>query len=238
MEIKILIAEDESVMRDLVCDILRSQGYIPIEAEDGTKALDIFFSRNDINIVILDVMMPGDDGWEVLKEIRKHSDVPVVMLTALGDERHEVLGFNTGADEYIGKPFSYEVFIARINSIARKIKKKSAEEICLGNIIVNKSNHKVIIKKYDEDAEADYSQEVKLNNKEYNLLVYFMENVDNVLNRDQILDKIWGFDFDGDIRTIDTHIKTLRSKLGDYGKYIKTVRGSGYMFQVDKDEDN
>ncbi|WP_244835503.1 response regulator transcription factor [Clostridium sp. BJN0001] len=232
MDIKILIAEDDRIIRELVCDIMKSEGYIPIEAGDGVKALDIFFSRNDIDIVILDVMMPGYDGWEVLKEIRQKSDVPIVMLTALGDEKHEVFGFNKGADEYIAKPFSYEVFIARINNIAKKIKKKLSEKICLENIIVDNGSHKVMIKK------NDLWLEVKLNNKEYSLLIYFIENQNNVLNRDQILDKIWGFDFDGDIRTIDTHIKTLRSKLEDCGHYIKTVRGTGYIFQTDKNEDS
>ena len=228
MDIKILIAEDDQVFRDLVCDIIRKEGYNPIEAKDGKEAIDIFFNSNDINLVILDVMMPEYDGWEVLKEIREHSDVPVIMLTALGDEKNEVLGLKTGADDYIAKPFSYEIFIARINSHVKKLKKALISEINEGKIKINPSTHKVIV----EDLE------IELNNKEYNLLIHFINNNNRVLTREQILYKVWGYDFDGDIRTIDTHIKTLRAKLLNCGKYIKTVRGSGYMFEVQNNEDN
>lgn len=228
MDIKILIAEDDSIFRDLVCDIVKKEGYIPVEARDGEEAIDIFFSESNIDLVILDVMMPVYDGWEVLKEIREHSDVPVIMLTALGDEKHEILGLNKGADEYIGKPFSYEVFIARLNNIAKKLKKQSSHEVIVGRIAINQRTHKVI---------AD-DLEIKLNPKEYNLLNYFVKNSGTVLTREQILDKVWGYDFDGDIRTIDTHIKTLRAKLSNQGNYIKTVRGSGYMFEVEKYENN
>jgi DNA-binding response OmpR family regulator len=228
MDIKILIAEDDNVFRDLVCDIIKKEGYIPVEACDGSEAIDIFFSANDIDLVILDVMMPIYDGWEVLKEIRERSDIPVLMLTALGDEKHEVLGLKNGADDYIGKPFSYEIFIARLNNIIRKLKKECANELIAGKIKINQATHKVIID----------NVEVKLNPKEYNLLVYFIRNVNIVLTREQILYKVWGYDFDGDIRTIDTHIKTLRAKLLTQGNYIKTVRGSGYMFKVENYEDN
>ncbi|MDR3595001.1 response regulator transcription factor [Clostridium sp.] len=228
MGIKILIAEDDNVFRELVCDIIGKEGYIPVEACDGKEAIDIFFSQNDIDLVILDVMMPVYDGWEVLKEIRENSEVPVLMLTALGDEKHEVLGLKNGADDYIGKPFSYEIFVARLNNLAKKIKKEISNEFIVGKIKINQGTHKVII----EDLE------IKLNPKEYNLLIYFSKNINTVLTRDQILNKIWGYDFDGDIRTIDTHIKTLRAKLLMQGNYIKTVRGSGYMFEVDDYEDN
>lgn len=228
MDIKILIAEDDDVFRDLVCDIVKKEGYITIEACDGKEALDIFFSESNIDLVILDVMMPRYDGWEVLKEIREHSDVPVIMLTALGDEKHEIIGLNKGADEYIGKPFSYEVFIARLNNIVKKLKKESSHEVIEGRITINNKNHKVMV----EDFEA------KLNPKEYNLLNYFIKNKGTVLTREQILDKVWGYDFEGDIRTIDTHIKTLRAKLLSQGKCIKTVRGSGYMFEAEKYENN
>ena len=228
MDIKILIAEDDSVFRDLVCDIVRKEGYIPVEAIDGKEAIDIFFGSKDIDLIILDVMMPIYDGWEVLKEIREHSDVPVIMLTALGDEKNEVFGFEKGADEYITKPFSYEIFVARLNTIVRKLKKKSIDEIIAGKIKINPVKHKVIV----DDLEVD------LNRKEYSLLTYFVTNNNRVLTREQILDKVWGYEFDGDIRTIDTHIKTLRAKLLTYGNYIKTVRGSGYMFEVQNHEDN
>ncbi|HEX9026231.1 MAG TPA: response regulator transcription factor [Clostridium sp.] len=228
MDIKILIAEDELIFRDLVCDIVRKEGYIPVEARDGKEAIDIFFGSNDIDLVILDVMMPIYDGWEVLKEIRENSDVPVIILTALGDEKHEVHGLEKGADEYIAKPFSYEVFIARLNSHVRKLKKERLDDIIVGKIKINQATHKIIV----DDLE------IELNNKEYNLFVYFVKNRDRVLTREQILHKLWGYDFDGDIRTIDTHIKTLRSKLLTYGNYIKTVRGSGYMFEVQNYEDN
>jgi DNA-binding response OmpR family regulator len=228
MDIKILIAEDDPIFRNLVCDIVRNEGYVPVEACDGQEAIDIFFGSKDIDVVILDVMMPVYDGWEVLKEIRDKSDIPVIMLTALGDEKNEILGFNEGADEYIAKPFSYPVFIARLNTIVKKLKKEKFEDITAGKIKINPSTHKVIV---DE-------LEIELNHKEYSLLTYFMTNKNRVLTREQILIKVWGYDFDGDIRTIDTHVKTLRAKLGSYGYYIKTVRGSGYMFEVNKNEVN
>ncbi len=228
MNIKILIAEDEQIFRNLVCDIIRKEGYLPVEASNGKEAIDIFFSSKDIDLIILDVMMPIYDGWEVLKEIREHSDVPVIMLTALGDEKHEVLGLKKGADDYIAKPFSYEVFIARLNSHVRKLKKEQFDDIIAGKIKINQATHKVIVD----------GLEVELNRKEYSLLIYFVKNSDKVLTREQILSKIWGYDFDGDIRTIDTHIKTLRAKISKCGDYVKTIRGSGYMFEVQNHEDN
>lgn len=228
MDIKILIAEDDSIFRELVCDIVKKEGYITIEACDGKQAMDIFFNSNDIDLIILDVMMPIYNGWEVLKEIREHSDVPIIMLTALGDEKNEVFGLEKGADEYITKPFSYEIFIARLNTIVRKLKKIRFDEISAGQIRIDQTTHKVIVE----------NLEVELNHKEYSLLIYFVKNSDRVLTREQILDKVWGYDFNGDIRTIDTHIKTLRAKLSKCGDYIKTVRGSGYMFEVQNHEDN
>ncbi|OPJ64713.1 response regulator transcription factor [Clostridium chromiireducens] len=228
MEIKILIAEDDNIFRDLVCDIIKKEGYTPIIACDGQEAIDVFFSKNDISLVILDVMMPVHDGWEVLKEIREYSDIPIIMLTALGDEKHEILGLEKGADEYIGKPFSYEVFIARLNNIVKKVKKSYSDEITAGRIKIIQKTHKVVVN----------DEEIKLNLKEYNLLIYLIKNADIVLTREQILDKVWGYDFEGDIRTIDTHIKTLRAKLSAQGNSIKTVRGCGYMFEVKKNENN
>lgn len=228
MDIKILIAEDDNIFRDLVCDIVRKEGYMPIEACDGEEAINMFFNNNDIDLVILDVMMPVYDGWEVLKEIREKSEVPIIMLTALGDEKHEVLGLKKGADDYIGKPFSYEIFVARLNNIVKKVKKKFSDEIAVGNLRIYQRNHKVVID----------DEEIKLNPKEYNLLLYLIGNANTVLSREQILDKVWGYNFDGDIRTIDTHIKTLRAKLLEQGDLIKTIRGSGYMFEVEKYENN
>lgn len=228
MDIKILIAEDDNIFRDLVCDIVRKEGYMPIEACDGEEAINMFFNNNDIDLVILDVMMPVYDGWEVLKEIREKSEVPIIMLTALGDEKHEVLGLKKGADDYIGKPFSYEIFVARLNNIVKKVKKKFSDEIAVGNLRIYQRTHKVVID----------NEEIKLNPKEYNLLLYLIGNANTVLSREQILDKVWGYNFDGDIRTIDTHIKTLRAKLLEQGDLIKTIRGSGYMFEVEKYENN
>ncbi len=225
MNIKILIADDDQVFRELLCDIVRKENYIPVEASDGKEAMDIFFGSNDIDLIILDVMMPIYDGWEVLKEIREHSDIPIIMLTALGEEKNEVLGFNKGADDYITKPFSYEIFIARLNTVVRKLKRTQSNEVIAGKIKINQETHKVVIDKL----------EVELNRKEYSLLIHFAKNSDRVLTREQILYKVWGYEFDGDIRTIDTHIKTLRAKLSTYGSYIKTVRGSGYMFEVNKE---
>ncbi|SFD26846.1 response regulator transcription factor [Clostridium uliginosum] len=224
MDIKILVADDDKMLRELVCDIIKKQGYIPVDACDGQQVLDIFFESNDIDLLILDVMMPVYDGWRVLKEIREYSDVPVIMLTALGDEKHEVLGLKKGADDYIAKPFSYEVLIARINTHLRKVKKERLAKIKVGEIIINQATHKVMV----------CDLEVELNRKEYSLLIYFIKNRNMVLTREQILFSIWGYDFDGDIRTIDTHVKTLRAKLLECGKYIKTVRGSGYMLEVDE----
>jgi two-component system response regulator ResD len=222
MNIKVLVADDDPILRELVCDILKKEGLIPIEASDGDQALKLFFGANDIALVILDVMMPVYNGWEVLKEIREHSEVSVIMLTALGDEGHEVLGLKRGADDYITKPFSYEVFVARINSLLRKLKKNYESTHTAGKIRINQATHRMII--------AD--RELELNRKEYYLLLYFVENENKILSREQILNHVWGYDFDGEIRTVDTHIKTLRAKLGACSRYIKTVHGLGYLFEV------
>ncbi|KZL93987.1 response regulator transcription factor [Clostridium magnum] len=224
MDMKILIADDDPIFRELVCDIIKKEGYISVEACNGQQAIDIFFDSKDIDLLILDVMMPIYDGWEVLKEIREHSEVPVIMLTALGDEKHEVFGLKKGADDYISKPFSYEVFVARLNVLLRKIKKSRLDEMKIGRMRIKQETHRVSI----------CDSEIELNRKEYSLLIYLIENRNRVLTREQILRNIWGYDFEGDIRTIDTHIKTLRAKLLSCGEYIKTVRGSGYMFEVDE----
>lgn len=223
MDIKVLVAEDDPVFRDLVCDIIKKEGYFPVEASDGRQAIDIFFASNDMDLLILDVMMPVYDGWEVLRQIREHSEIPVIMLTALGDEKHEVFGLKKGADDYIGKPFSYEIFVARLNNLLKKVKKERLSELTMGDITINQATRRVMTNK----------KEVDLNRKEYSLLIYFVKNSNRVLTREQILYSVWGYDFEGDIRTIDTHIKTLRAKLLDCGEYIKTIRGSGYMFEFE-----
>lgn len=222
MTISILVADDDAIFRELLCDIINKEGYSPIEACNGQEAIDIFFSNQTIDLLILDVMMPIYDGWEVLREIRSRSEVPVMMLTALSDAHHEVYGLEKGADEYIGKPFSYEVFVARLKAMLRKHLKEQCELLKEGQIQIFQETRRVQV--------ADV--EVELNRKEYNLLVYLVRNKQQVLTRDQILEGVWGYDFEGDVRTVDTHIKTLRAKLLDCGSYIKTIRGTGYMFEV------
>lgn len=228
MALYILVADDDAVFRRLLCDIIKKQGYEVLEAANGQEAIDIFFSRTDISLLVLDVMMPVYDGFEVLKEVRERSDIPVLMLTALGDEKHEVKGLSKGADDYIAKPFSYEVLVARINSLLRKAKKESLQNIYIGDIQIDQSSHKVFIGK----------EELILNNKEYSLIIYFIKNKNIVLSREKILCGVWGYDFDGDIRTIDSHIKMLRAKLLHCNGYIKTIRGSGYVFEVEDEKFN
>ncbi|WP_330363763.1 response regulator transcription factor [Proteocatella sphenisci] len=222
--IKILIADDDFIFRDLVGDILRKQEYVVLEACNGEEAIDLFFGNTDIDIIILDVMMPLYDGWEVLAEIRKHSDVPVIMLTALGDEESEIHSLLKGADDYITKPFSYQVFLARVDSQVRKIRKERESSLSAGKIEIDRQSHRV----------TACGEDISLSNKELQLLIYFINNENIVLSRDVILNNIWGYDFDGDIRTIDTHVKTLRAKLLECGHYVQTVRGSGYRFEVIK----
>lgn len=222
MKIKVLVADDDVVLRELLCDILIAKNYVTIEACDGQEAIDLFFSNTDLDLVILDVMMPHYDGWEVLQEIRERSDIPVLMLTALGNERNEIYGLRKGADDYIAKPFSYERLIVRIETLLRRMKKDQQSDLEVGQLVVNKSMHKAVVD----------GEEIILNNKEFQLLYYFIENQNIVLSRDKILDSIWGYDFEGDVRTIDTHVKTLRAKLLACGEYIQTVRGSGYRFEV------
>lgn len=222
MKINILVADDDPIFRNLICDIIKKQGYSPIPVKNGQEAIDTYFSNKDISLCILDVMMPIYDGWEVLSEIRQRSDVPTIMLTALGDERYEIMGLSHGADDYITKPFSYPVFIARVESLLRKIKKSQSQILAEGKISINLANHQVI---------AD-DEIVVLNNKEFLLLTFLAKNKGIVFDRYKILDHVWGFDFDGDSRTVDSHIKMLRGKLGSVGQYIITVRGTGYKFEV------
>lgn len=217
---KILLVEDDRRLRKLIHDILKKEGYQGIEAGDGSEALKIFFEERNIELVILDIMLPLFNGIEVLTQIRKYSEVPVIMLTALGSEQDEIKGLNAGANDYISKPFSYEVLVARVNAIMRKKIKENESIITEGDIQVNQITYEV---KVEEEI-------VDLNRKEYQLLNFLILNKKSVLIRNQILDQVWGFDYEGDIRTIDTHIKTLRTKLKSCGQYIHTIRGVGYMF--------
>ncbi len=224
---KILVVDDESRMRKLVSDFLVKSQYQVVEAENGREALDVFFAENDIDLVILDVMMPRMDGWQACREIRAVSKVPIIMLTAKSDERDELLGFELGVDEYISKPFSPKILVARVGAILRRTVQASAEtKLEAGGIIVDKSAHIVAID----------GQEVELSFKEFELLVYFMENQGIALSREKILNSVWNYDYFGDARTIDTHVKKLRSKLGSKGEMIKTIWGLGYKLEVDNNQ--
>lgn len=222
-KVKILVVDDEARMRKLVKDFLIKKDYEVIEAADGQEAVDVFFDQKDISLVILDVMMPKMDGWEVLKEIRTYSKIPVIMLTAKGDERDELKGFDSGADEYISKPFSPKILVARVDALLRRSNLISEEEkIETGGIIMDKAAHTVTIE----------GKQIELSFKEFELLAYFMENQGIALSREKILNHVWNYDYFGDARTIDTHVKKLRSKMGDKGDYIKTIWGMGYKFEV------
>lgn len=220
-KVKILVVDDESRMRKLVSDFLTRKDYEVVEAADGQEAIDIFFEQNDIKLVILDVMMPKMDGWEVLREIRTYSKLPVIMLTAKGDERDELNGFELGVDEYISKPFSPKILVARVDALLRRSNLITEEaRIEAGGIVLDKASHTVTI-----DGKA-----IELSFKEFELLAYFMENQGLALSRDKILNHVWNYDYFGDARTIDTHVKKLRSKMGDKGELIKTIWGMGYKF--------
>lgn len=222
-KLKILVVDDESRMRKLVRDFLVRNNYEVVEAEDGASALDIFFADKDIALILLDVMMPKMDGWQVCREIRAYSKVPIIMLTARADERDELQGFDLGVDEYIVKPFSPKILVARVEAVLRRTVTGSAGEEALtaGKITVNKAAHIVTI-----DGEP-----VDLSYKEFELLTYFIENKGIALSREVILNNVWNYDYFGDARTIDTHVKKLRSKLGEAGNYIKTIWGMGYKFE-------
>ena len=221
---KILVVDDESRMRKLVKDFLARQGYTVLEAADGMEAMDYFYADKDIALIILDVMMPKMDGWQVCREIRMHSKVPIIMLTARSEERDELQGFDLGVDEYISKPFSPKILVARVEAILRRTQGSgNADEISAGGIVVDKAAHTVM---------SDGSP-VDLSFKEFELLTYFMENQGIALSREKILNNVWNYDYFGDARTIDTHVKKLRSKLGDKGEYIKTISGMGYKFEVE-----
>ena len=223
--IKVLMVDDEERMRKLVKDFLTIKGYRVLEAGDGEEAIDIFFKEKDIGLVILDVMMPKMDGWEVCREIRKNSKVPIIMLTARSDERDELLGFDLGVDEYISKPFSPKILVARVEAILRRTGQNNPEDvISAGGIVIDKAAHLATVD----------GKPMELSFKEFELLTYFLENQGIALSREKILNSVWNYDYFGDARTIDTHVKKLRSKMGDKGEYIKTVWGMGYKFEVDE----
>lgn len=223
--LKILVVDDESRMRKLVKDFLTKKKYQVLEAGDGEEAMDIFYKEKDIALIILDVMMPRMDGWEVCREVRRNSKIPIIMLTARGDERDELMGFELGVDEYISKPFSPKILVARVEAILRRSGMDSSGDIIsAGGIIIDKAAHQVTI----ED------RIIELSFKEFELLSYFMENEGIALSREKILNSVWNYDYFGDARTIDTHVKKLRSKMGEKGEYIKTVWGMGYKFEVEE----
>ena len=223
--LKILVVDDESRMRKLVKDFLTKKNFQVLEAGNGEEAMDIFYEEKDIALIILDVMMPKMDGWEGCREIRKNSKVPIIMLTARSDERDELLGFDLGVDEYISKPFSPKILVARVEAILRRTGQNNPEDvISAGGIVIDKAAHLATVD----------GKPMELSFKEFELLTYFLENQGIALSREKILNSVWNYDYFGDARTIDTHVKKLRSKMGDKGEYIKTVWGMGYKFEVDE----
>ena len=221
-QIKVLVVDDEARMRKLVKDFLSVKGFTVLEAGDGEEAVDIFFEQKDIALILLDVMMPKMDGWEVVKTIRKYSQVPIIMLTARGEERDELQGFSLGVDEYISKPFSPKILVARVEAILRRTSAGASDVTEVGGIVLDKVAHQVTID----------GKPVDLSYKEFELLSYFIDNQGIALSREKILNNVWNYDYFGDARTIDTHVKKLRSKLGDKGEYIKTIWGMGYKFEA------
>lgn len=224
--LKVLVVDDESRMRKLVKDFLTKSGYDVLEAGDGEQAVDTFFREKDIALIVLDVMMPKMDGWQVCKEIRAYSQVPIIMLTARADEQDELTGFKLGVDEYISKPFSPKILVARIEAILRRSGQGGADDTLeYAGIVIDKVAHQVTI-----DGAA-----VDLSFKEFELLTYFIENKGIALSREKILNSVWNYDYFGDARTIDTHVKKLRSKMGEKGNIIKTVWGMGYKVSADSE---
>lgn len=222
--LKILVVDDESRMRKLVRDFLEREGFEVLEAGDGVEAMDLFYEEKEVALVILDVMMPKMDGWQTLREIRQTSQVPVIMLTARSEERDELQGFKLGVDEYISKPFSPKILVARVEAVLRRSHAVGVGEVLeAGGITVDKAAHQVKID----------GKEIDLSFKEFELMAYFVENQGIALSREKILNNVWNYDYFGDARTIDTHVKKLRSKMGEKGNYIKTIWGMGYKFEVD-----
>lgn len=223
-KLKILVVDDESRMRKLVRDFLVKQNFDVVEAGDGEEALNLFYQDKDISLIILDVMMPKMNGFEVCREIRETSKIPIIMLTAKSDESDELQGFDLGVDEYISKPFSPKILVARVEAILRRTNKAAGEEIIeFGGIRMDKTAHMVMID----------GRHIELSFKEFELLAYFMENEGIALSREKILNHVWNYDYFGDARTIDTHVKKLRNKMGEKGEYIKTIWGMGYKFSAD-----
>ncbi len=223
-ELKILVVDDEARMRKLVKDFLSIKGFQVVEAADGEEALDVFFEQKDLSLILLDVMMPKIDGWEALKTIRKYSQIPIIMLTARGEERDELQGFDLGVDEYISKPFSPKILVARVEAILRRSGGGMVGDVVrVGGIELNRAAHQVTVD----------GNPIDLSYKEFELLTYFVENQGIALSREKILNHVWNYDYFGDARTIDTHVKKLRSKMGEKGEYIKTIWGMGYKFEVD-----
>ncbi len=220
--LKVLVVDDEARMRKLVKDFLSIKGFYVIEAENGEEAVEVFFAQKDIALFILDVMMPKMDGWETCRTIRKYSQVPIIMLTARGEERDELQGFKLGVDEYISKPFSPKILVARVEAILRRSLGDAKDVSEAGGIRIDKAAHQVTID----------GKPVDLSYKEFELLVFFLENQGLALSREKILNHVWNYDYFGDARTIDTHVKKLRSKMGEKGEYIKTIWGMGYKFEV------
>ncbi len=225
-QLKILVVDDESRMRKLVRDFLVKSNYDVVEAENGEQAVDIFFSTKDIALIILDVMMPKLDGWGVCKEIRAYSKVPIIMLTAKSEESDELMGFGLGVDDYVAKPFSPKVLVAKVEAILRRTNGQSDETIEIGGITLDNTAHEIRID----------GTPVDLSLKEFELLSYFIKNKGIALSREKILNNVWNYDYFGDARTIDTHVKKLRSKMGQKGDYIKTIWGMGYKFEIDSEK--
>ncbi len=219
---KILVVDDEARMRKLIHDFLSAKGYIVLEAEDGQKALELFAANESIHLIILDVMMPVLDGWATLREIRKTSKLPIIMLTARGEERDELFGFELGVDEYISKPFSPKILVARVEALLKRCYPKDEEIKSFDGIQIDKVAHKVLVD----------GKEVDMSMKEFELLVYLTDNIGVALSREKILNSVWNYDYFGDSRTIDSHIKKVRKKLGRKGQHIQTVRGLGYKFEL------
>ena len=219
----ILIVDDEQRMRNLIKDFLKNKGFFTLEAKDGEEALKVFEeNKNKVQLILLDVMMPKLDGWSVLRQIRQNSKVPIIMLTARGEEQDELFGFELGVDEYISKPFSPKILVARVEAILRRTKEDKKEVKDYGGIQINKEGRTVSVD----------GKEIELSLREYELLTYLVENESIALSRDKILNNVWNYDYYGDSRTIDSHIKKIRHKLGKKGKYIETIRGIGYKFEI------
>lgn len=219
---KVLVVDDETRIRKLVKDFLVKSNFTVLEAENGEQALDMYFADRSISLIILDVMMPKMDGWQVCREIRAYSKVPIIMLTAKTSEQDELLGFQLGVDEYISKPFSPKILVARVEAVLRRSNANSSENVLVaGDIVIDKTAHIVTIG----------DKQVDLSYKEFELLTYFVENQGIALSREVILNHVWNYDYFGDARTIDTHVKKIRSKMGKRGDYIKTIWGFGYKFE-------